>query len=68
MQASSTMRHGAATVQRVAALDHQTLTWAEEELTFRWYSLDPGDMRTAMQQAAFRAKTSAIAQSQRRCT
>ena len=36
-----------------AALDHQTLTWAEEEPTFRWYSLDPGDMRTAMQQAAF---------------
>ena len=36
-----------------AALDHQTLTWAAEEPDFRWYSLDPGDMRTAMQQAAF---------------
>ena len=36
-----------------AALDHQTLTWAAEEPNFRWYSLDPGDMRTAMQQAAF---------------
>jgi NAD(P)-dependent dehydrogenase (short-subunit alcohol dehydrogenase family) len=36
-----------------AALDHQTLTWAAEEPDFRWYSLDPGDMRTAMHQAAF---------------
>ncbi|HET8915947.1 MAG TPA: SDR family NAD(P)-dependent oxidoreductase, partial [Propionibacteriaceae bacterium] len=36
-----------------AALDHQTLTWAAEEPEFRWYSLDPGDMRTAMQQAAY---------------
>jgi NAD(P)-dependent dehydrogenase (short-subunit alcohol dehydrogenase family) len=36
-----------------AALDHQTLTWAAEEPDFTWYSLDPGDMRTAMQQAAF---------------
>jgi len=36
-----------------AALDHQTLTWAAEEPDFRWYSLDPGDMRTAMQQAAY---------------
>ena len=36
-----------------AALDHQTLTWAAEEPDFRWYSLDPGDLRTAMQQAAF---------------
>ena len=35
-----------------AALDHQTLTWAAEEPDFRWYSLDPGDMRTAMHQAA----------------
>jgi NAD(P)-dependent dehydrogenase (short-subunit alcohol dehydrogenase family) len=36
-----------------AALDHQTLTWAAEEPDFRWYSLDPGDMRTAMHQAAY---------------
>ena len=36
-----------------AALDHQTLTWAAEEPDFTWYSIDPGDMRTAMHQAAF---------------
>jgi NAD(P)-dependent dehydrogenase (short-subunit alcohol dehydrogenase family) len=36
-----------------SALDHQTLTWAAEEPDFAWYSLDPGDMRTAMHQAAF---------------
>ena len=36
-----------------AALDHQTLTWAAEEPDFTWYSLDPGDMQTAMHQAAF---------------
>jgi NAD(P)-dependent dehydrogenase (short-subunit alcohol dehydrogenase family) len=36
-----------------AALDHQTLTWAAEEPDFIWYSFDPGDMRTAMHQAAF---------------
>jgi NAD(P)-dependent dehydrogenase (short-subunit alcohol dehydrogenase family) len=36
-----------------AALDHQTWTWAAEEPDFTWYSLDPGDMRTAMHQAAF---------------
>ena len=36
-----------------AALDHQTLTWAAEEPDFTWYSLDPGDMRTAMHQAAY---------------
>jgi NAD(P)-dependent dehydrogenase (short-subunit alcohol dehydrogenase family) len=36
-----------------AALDHQTMTWAVEESNFAWYSLDPGDMRTAMHQAAF---------------
>jgi NAD(P)-dependent dehydrogenase (short-subunit alcohol dehydrogenase family) len=36
-----------------AALDHQTLTWAAEEPDFIWYSLDPGDMRTAMHQAAY---------------
>jgi NAD(P)-dependent dehydrogenase (short-subunit alcohol dehydrogenase family) len=39
-----------------AALDHQTLTWAAEEPDFTWYSLDPGDMRTAMHQAAFRGE------------
>jgi hypothetical protein len=33
--------------------DHQTLTWAVEEPDFTWYSLDPGDMRTAMHQSAF---------------
>jgi len=36
-----------------AALDHQTLTWAAEEPDCAWYSLDPGDMRTAMHQAAY---------------
>jgi len=36
-----------------AALNHQTLTWAAEEPDFTWYSLDPGDMRTAMHQAAY---------------
>ena len=36
-----------------AALDHQTLTWAAEEPDFTWYSLDPGDMQTAMHQSAF---------------
>jgi NAD(P)-dependent dehydrogenase (short-subunit alcohol dehydrogenase family) len=36
-----------------AALDHQTLTWAAEEPDLTWYSLDPGDLRTAMQQAAY---------------
>jgi NAD(P)-dependent dehydrogenase (short-subunit alcohol dehydrogenase family) len=36
-----------------AALDHQTLTWAAEEPQHRWYAVDPGDMRTAMHQAAF---------------
>jgi NAD(P)-dependent dehydrogenase (short-subunit alcohol dehydrogenase family) len=36
-----------------AALDHQTLTWAAEEPDFTWYSFDPGDMRTALHQAAF---------------
>jgi NAD(P)-dependent dehydrogenase (short-subunit alcohol dehydrogenase family) len=35
------------------ALDHQTLTWAVEEPTLTWYAVDPGDMRTAMHQAAF---------------
>jgi NAD(P)-dependent dehydrogenase (short-subunit alcohol dehydrogenase family) len=36
-----------------AALDHQTATWAVEEPDFTWYSVDPGDMRTAMHQAAY---------------
>jgi NAD(P)-dependent dehydrogenase (short-subunit alcohol dehydrogenase family) len=36
-----------------AALDHQTTTWAAEEPDFTWYSLDPGDMRTAMHQDAY---------------
>jgi NAD(P)-dependent dehydrogenase (short-subunit alcohol dehydrogenase family) len=36
-----------------AALDHQTLTWAVEEPALTWYAVDPGDMRTAMHQAAF---------------
>jgi len=36
-----------------AALDHQTVTWAVEEPDFIWYSFDPGDMRTAMHQAAY---------------
>jgi NAD(P)-dependent dehydrogenase (short-subunit alcohol dehydrogenase family) len=36
-----------------AALDHQTLTWAAEQPQHRWYAIDPGDMRTAMNQAAF---------------
>jgi len=36
-----------------AALDHQTGTWAAEEPQFTWYSLDPGDLRTAMHQAAY---------------
>ena len=35
-----------------AALDHQTLTWAVEEPAITWYAVDPGDMRTAMHQAA----------------
>ena len=36
-----------------AALDHQTLTWAAEEPQYTWYAFDPGDLRTAMHQAAF---------------
>jgi NAD(P)-dependent dehydrogenase (short-subunit alcohol dehydrogenase family) len=36
-----------------AALDHQTLTWAAEEPERTWYAVDPGDLRTAMHQAAF---------------
>jgi NAD(P)-dependent dehydrogenase (short-subunit alcohol dehydrogenase family) len=36
-----------------AALDHQTLTWAVEEPHYTWYAVDPGDLRTAMHQAAF---------------
>ncbi|MGO4598826.1 SDR family NAD(P)-dependent oxidoreductase [Terrabacter sp. 2RAF25] len=36
-----------------AALDHLTLTLAAEEPGIRAYAVDPGDMRTAMHQAAF---------------
>lgn len=36
-----------------AALDHATRILAAEEPTLRVHSLDPGDMRTAMHQAAF---------------
>lgn len=36
-----------------AALDHLTLTLAAEEPGLRAYAVDPGDMRTAMHQAAF---------------
>ncbi|WP_404387226.1 SDR family NAD(P)-dependent oxidoreductase [Humibacillus xanthopallidus] len=36
-----------------AALDHLTLTLAAETPTLRAYAVDPGDMRTAMHQAAF---------------
>lgn len=36
-----------------AALDHLVLTLGEEEDTLHTYAVDPGDMRTAMHQAAF---------------
>ncbi len=36
-----------------AALDHLTLTWAVEAPQHTWYAVDPGDLRTAMHQAAF---------------
>ncbi len=36
-----------------AALDHLGGTLAEENPQLRWYSFDPGDMRTEMHQAAF---------------
>jgi NAD(P)-dependent dehydrogenase (short-subunit alcohol dehydrogenase family) len=36
-----------------AALDHLTLTLAAENPDICWYAVDPGDMRTALQQAAF---------------
>jgi NAD(P)-dependent dehydrogenase (short-subunit alcohol dehydrogenase family) len=36
-----------------AALDHLSATLAEENPGLRWYSFDPGDMRTEMHQAAF---------------
>jgi NAD(P)-dependent dehydrogenase (short-subunit alcohol dehydrogenase family) len=36
-----------------AALDHLTLTFGVENLDIACYAVDPGDMRTAMQQAAF---------------
>jgi NAD(P)-dependent dehydrogenase (short-subunit alcohol dehydrogenase family) len=36
-----------------AALDHLTLTLAAEEPQFRFYAVDPSDMRTELHQAAF---------------
>jgi NAD(P)-dependent dehydrogenase (short-subunit alcohol dehydrogenase family) len=36
-----------------AALDHLVGTFAAEQPSVRWYAVDPGDMRTAMHQAAF---------------
>jgi NAD(P)-dependent dehydrogenase (short-subunit alcohol dehydrogenase family) len=36
-----------------AALDHLSATLAVEHPGLRWYSFDPGDMRTEMHQAAF---------------
>ena len=36
-----------------AALDHLTLTYGVEHPEIRAYAVDPGDMRTAMHQAAF---------------
>ena len=36
-----------------AALDHLTLTFGQENLEIACYAVDPGDMRTDMQQAAF---------------
>jgi NAD(P)-dependent dehydrogenase (short-subunit alcohol dehydrogenase family) len=36
-----------------AALDHLSATLAAENPELRWYSFDPGDMRTEMHQAAF---------------
>jgi NAD(P)-dependent dehydrogenase (short-subunit alcohol dehydrogenase family) len=36
-----------------AALDHLTLTFGVENLDIACYAVDPGDMQTAMQQAAF---------------
>ena len=36
-----------------AAFDHLIGTFAAEQPGVRWYAVDPGDMRTAMHQAAF---------------
>ena len=36
-----------------AALEHLTLTLAAEDPAVRWYAVDPGDLRTQMQQDAF---------------
>jgi len=36
-----------------AALDHLVGTWTVEHPDISWYAVDPGDMRTDMQQAAF---------------
>ena len=35
------------------ALEHLTLTLAAEDPEIRWYAVDPGDLRTQMQQDAF---------------
>ena len=36
-----------------AALDHLVGTFAAEQPGLRWYAVDPGDLRTALHQAAF---------------
>ena len=36
-----------------AALEHLTLTMAAEDPEIHWYAVDPGDLRTQMQQDAF---------------
>jgi NAD(P)-dependent dehydrogenase (short-subunit alcohol dehydrogenase family) len=36
-----------------AALEHLTFTLAAEDPAVRWYAIDPGDLRTQMQQDAF---------------
>ncbi|MGH3459193.1 SDR family oxidoreductase [Aeromicrobium sp.] len=36
-----------------AALEHLTITLAAEDPDIRWYAVDPGDLRTQMQQDAF---------------
>ena len=35
------------------ALEHLTLTQAAEDPDVHWYAVDPGDLRTQMQQDAF---------------
>ena len=53
MRRSSTIAGWGGYAASKAALDHLTLTWAGEEPDFTWYAVDPGDLRTAMHQAAF---------------